>query len=155
MPRHHRGATLRGDLNGTAGTARWVFGITVADGALQTCDQVIPAGGPEIGAASFATPDFEARTESPVALVPGSTSGTGDGSTYAFVAGDVAEEVTEVQVAAEGLDPAVADIAEAGPLPGRRWFAAVLDVTPLGLREVTGTVVARRADGSEVARTTL
>lgn len=136
-------------LFGTAGEARWVIGMSFARGTVSTCETIARVGTrPSSGGGGGPG----ALGDDPVEVVSRGVVGTGDGRSYRVTVGHVPDVVARVAVAVVDLEPVDAALADTGPVPGRRWFAAVVDVTPLGLRDGPVTVVAHAPDGAEVAR---
>lgn len=141
----------RPSLRGTTPDGgRWVVGIAWDGEVLNTCSTVAARGAEGMHGGSGGPAAI--ITDAPVALVGGHATLTHPGA-YRAVVGHVVEGAAAVEVRTRGLPTVPAVLADAGPVPGRVWFAALVDVTPLGLHLPAIEAVALTPDGTELART--
>lgn len=109
-------------LSGVAGIARWGLTLEVADGLANYCDDIWFAdsgGGPSSASGGRIGP----VPPGGVRFGGGGGLSRRDGSSVTVLAGDVPDAAARVVVSLNG-EPIDGELADVGPEPGRRWFAA-------------------------------
>ncbi|HEV7722449.1 MAG TPA: hypothetical protein VGO60_14245 [Iamia sp.] len=140
------------DMAGTVGATRWTVGVSYVDGVLNTCEASADVdGASDPGGGSGGAQPLDLTV--PAEVVGGVTSNQGEGGRWLrFAIGHVTAAAATVEVTVPGSPPVVAVVADTGPAPDRRWFAAVVELTALDADSVA-TVVVRDAAGAEIGRT--
>jgi hypothetical protein len=140
------------DIAGATADLRWTVGLTYVDGAVWTCEESALADG-SWGGGSGGGGVQPLDLAAPIEVVSTTTSSGRADEPTRWVVGHVGADAATVEVAVPGTESVPAVLADVGPAPDRRWFAAVAPGVAMELDGVA-TAIARTADGTELGRAT-
>ncbi len=144
--------TSAATLAGAAGGGRWTVTIGLVDGDSYSYCAAVDHGTGFSGSVDGSSLEPLSSAEQ-VRIIGKSVDTSPEGDLLRMVFGDVPAAATRVQASIAGRPPVDAQLADTGPGPDRRWFAAA-DELPDSRAAPDITVVAFDGEGREIARTT-